>query len=238
MTERMGGCEGPEGSAEAYASCPMPTEEGLDPSTSDEGGLNADHEMQWLSARENLPLQAPSLDSQLFLSPPQGLGADLLGDPPSEPGEELSGEACEEMCIREAPEVSCRGRRHGLPPCGPLCPGATEQSLYEEDHYGQPWAGKDRLPSIVVEPSEGEVESGELRWPPETFSLLEEEGEDPDPDELFAEGEEALETGESGAGTKGETLFGIPSQAVWDPWEPLPGALGNLLGFLGNSSQN
>uniref|UniRef100_A0A671KK96 Protein LBH n=2 Tax=Sinocyclocheilus anshuiensis TaxID=1608454 RepID=A0A671KK96_9TELE len=26
---------------------------------------------------------------------------------------------------------------------------------------------KDRLPSIVVEPTEGEVESGELRWPPE-----------------------------------------------------------------------
>lgn len=25
---------------------------------------------------------------------------------------------------------------------------------------------KDRLPSIVVEPTEGEVESGELRWPP------------------------------------------------------------------------
>ncbi|KAM3594066.1 uncharacterized protein V6R79_001666 [Siganus canaliculatus] len=28
---------------------------------------------------------------------------------------------------------------------------------------------KDRLPSIVVEPTEGEVESGELRWPPEEF---------------------------------------------------------------------
>ncbi|KAI4804057.1 hypothetical protein KUCAC02_025701 [Chaenocephalus aceratus] len=30
---------------------------------------------------------------------------------------------------------------------------------------------KDRLPSIVVEPTEGEVESGELRWPPEEFLI-------------------------------------------------------------------
>uniref|UniRef100_A0A3B1J4S5 Protein LBH n=1 Tax=Astyanax mexicanus TaxID=7994 RepID=A0A3B1J4S5_ASTMX len=28
---------------------------------------------------------------------------------------------------------------------------------------------KDRLPSIVVEPTDGEVESGELRWPPKEF---------------------------------------------------------------------
>ncbi|XP_053568614.1 protein LBH [Bombina bombina] len=34
---------------------------------------------------------------------------------------------------------------------------------------------KDRLPSIVVEPTEGDVESGELRWPPEEF-LVEEDG--------------------------------------------------------------
>uniref|UniRef100_A0A8C1SMW7 Protein LBH n=1 Tax=Cyprinus carpio TaxID=7962 RepID=A0A8C1SMW7_CYPCA len=34
---------------------------------------------------------------------------------------------------------------------------------------------KDRLPSIVVEPTEGEVESGELRWPPEEFLVSEEE---------------------------------------------------------------
>lgn len=32
---------------------------------------------------------------------------------------------------------------------------------------------KDRLPSIVVEPTEGEVESGELRWPPEEFLVSE-----------------------------------------------------------------
>ncbi|XP_074144356.1 protein LBH isoform X2 [Sminthopsis crassicaudata] len=36
---------------------------------------------------------------------------------------------------------------------------------------------KDRLPSIVVEPTEGEVESGELRWPPEEFLVQEDEQE-------------------------------------------------------------
>lgn len=34
-----------------------------------------------------------------------------------------------------------------------------------------------RLPSIVVEPTEsGEVESGELRWPPEDLKSAEEKG--------------------------------------------------------------
>ncbi|KAG9347330.1 hypothetical protein JZ751_004897, partial [Albula glossodonta] len=37
---------------------------------------------------------------------------------------------------------------------------------------------KDRLPSIVVEPTEGEVESGELRWPPEDFLVSEEDEEE------------------------------------------------------------
>ncbi|XP_072847236.1 protein LBH isoform X2 [Pogona vitticeps] len=36
---------------------------------------------------------------------------------------------------------------------------------------------KDRLPSIVVEPTDGDVESGELRWPPEEFLVQEEEEE-------------------------------------------------------------
>ncbi|XP_008308418.1 protein LBH [Cynoglossus semilaevis] len=39
---------------------------------------------------------------------------------------------------------------------------------------------KDRLPSIVVEPTDGEVESGELRWPPEEFLVSEEEEEEED----------------------------------------------------------
>ncbi|XP_048842423.1 protein LBH-like isoform X2 [Brienomyrus brachyistius] len=37
---------------------------------------------------------------------------------------------------------------------------------------------QDCLPSIVVEPTEGEVESGELRWPPEDFLLAEESKEE------------------------------------------------------------
>lgn len=37
---------------------------------------------------------------------------------------------------------------------------------------------KDRLPSIVVEPTEGDVESGELRWPPEEFVVDEKEASD------------------------------------------------------------
>lgn len=35
----------------------------------------------------------------------------------------------------------------------------------------------------MVEPTEGEVESGELRWPPEEFLVSEEEEEDDDEDE-------------------------------------------------------
>nr|XP_020469720.1 protein LBH isoform X1 [Monopterus albus] len=42
---------------------------------------------------------------------------------------------------------------------------------------------KDRLPSIVVEPTEGEVESGELRWPPEEFLVSEEEEEEEEEEE-------------------------------------------------------
>lgn len=42
---------------------------------------------------------------------------------------------------------------------------------------------KDRLPSIVVEPTDGEVESGELRWPPEEFLVSEEEDEDEEEEE-------------------------------------------------------
>lgn len=37
---------------------------------------------------------------------------------------------------------------------------------------------KDRLPSIVVEATEGDVESGELRWPPEEFLVCQDEDDD------------------------------------------------------------
>uniref|UniRef100_A0A8C0JBB3 LBH domain-containing protein n=1 Tax=Chelonoidis abingdonii TaxID=106734 RepID=A0A8C0JBB3_CHEAB len=51
-----------------------------------------------------------------------------------------------------------------------------------------PVQGKARLPSIVVEPTEvGEVESGELRWPPDDFLLLEGEGALCPPDQPAAE---------------------------------------------------
>ncbi|XP_035466394.2 protein LBH isoform X2 [Scophthalmus maximus] len=48
---------------------------------------------------------------------------------------------------------------------------------------------KDRLPSIVVEPTEGEVESGELRWPPEEFLVSEEEEEEEEEDDDEDDGE-------------------------------------------------
>lgn len=50
-----------------------------------------------------------------------------------------------------------------------LSPDATPNSV-EHDHQ------KERLPSIVVEPTElSEVESGELRWPPENMDTEEDE---------------------------------------------------------------
>ncbi|NP_956814.1 protein LBH [Danio rerio] len=42
---------------------------------------------------------------------------------------------------------------------------------------------KERLPSIVVEATEGEVESGELRWPPEDFLITEEKEEEEEEEE-------------------------------------------------------
>uniref|UniRef100_A0A674JCG8 LBH domain-containing protein n=1 Tax=Terrapene triunguis TaxID=2587831 RepID=A0A674JCG8_9SAUR len=62
-------------------------------------------------------------------------------------------------------------------------PHSTDQEMQWLSEVGRsliqtdPVQGKARLPSIVVEPTEtGEVESGELRWPPDDFLLL--EGED------------------------------------------------------------
>lgn len=50
-----------------------------------------------------------------------------------------------------------------------LSPNAILNNL---DHSQE----KERLPSIVVEPTElSEVESGELRWPPETMDMEEDE---------------------------------------------------------------
>ncbi|XP_028294183.1 protein LBH-like [Gouania willdenowi] len=45
--------------------------------------------------------------------------------------------------------------------------GDDQDSIYPETHERYPKLSK-RLPSIVVEPTDGsEVESGELRWPPD-----------------------------------------------------------------------
>ncbi|CAI5798196.1 Hypothetical predicted protein [Podarcis lilfordi] len=140
---------------------------------------------------------------KLFLSPPQGLGADPFRGSPSESCGDLPGETyeemsrdplelpCEEMCVRAAP---CGGQCPESP-CEELCEsvfkGPASRRLYEEERYVETWSGKARLPSIVVEPIEvGDVESGELRWPPD-FTLLEEAEED----ELFADGEEDLGAG-------------------------------------------
>lgn len=46
--------------------------------------------------------------------------------------------------------------------------------IFPESHERHPKLSK-RLPSIVVEPTEsGEVESGELRWPPDDISPTDE----------------------------------------------------------------
>ncbi|XP_077180707.1 LBH domain-containing protein 1 isoform X2 [Paroedura picta] len=203
MTEMMRGCEGPETATEACAPCQTPAGnlECCVRATPDGTGLSADQEMQWISARGDSPLRAPSLNSQLFLSPPQGLGADPFRGPPLEPCEGLPGEPPNEMC-RESGGLACEemcGR-------GPSCKGScwelsceelhddmnkgSSRCLYEDPYESgpeSPAGRKNRLPSIVVEPIEvGDVESGELRWPPEDLSLLEE----PEQDELFVEGEE------------------------------------------------
>ncbi|XP_053133677.1 proline-, glutamic acid- and leucine-rich protein 1-like [Hemicordylus capensis] len=193
MAERMRGCESPEMPAEGGAPCQMPPggREPHHPAASDGAGPNADQEMQWVSAREeeeeSLP-GAPALHSQLFLRPPQGLGAEaFFRGPPAEPCEEMS---------RDPAELPGQAAGTGGGGGGPPCPGPCEGRC--RDFYGgEPWPGKARLPSIVVEPSEGDddVESGELRWPPDEFSLLEEEEEEEEEDDdLFAEGLSSFES--------------------------------------------
>ncbi|POI34120.1 hypothetical protein CIB84_002127 [Bambusicola thoracicus] len=58
----------------------------------------------------------------------------------------------------------------------------TREPVMEEFALGQPpeeegGPSSQRLPSIVVEPTEsGEVESGELRWPPDDLKSAEDKG--------------------------------------------------------------
>ncbi|XP_062406921.1 protein LBH [Sardina pilchardus] len=59
--------------------------------------------------------------------------------------------------------------------------------IFPDSHERFPKLTK-RLPSIVVEPTEGgEVESGELRWPPDEMSSGDEEPQEPS---VHAAGEE------------------------------------------------
>ncbi|EDL38405.1 limb-bud and heart, isoform CRA_a, partial [Mus musculus] len=57
-----------------------------------------------------------------------------------------------------------------------FCPPSTAKQIFPDpSDFDRCCKLKDRLPSIVVEPTEGEVESGELRWPPEEFLVQEDE---------------------------------------------------------------
>ncbi|XP_030628644.1 protein LBH [Chanos chanos] len=55
---------------------------------------------------------------------------------------------------------------------------------------------KDRLPSIVVEPTDGEVESGELRWPPEEFLVSEEDEDDDEEEDEVEENDGNIQNGQ------------------------------------------
>ncbi|XP_062379075.1 protein LBH [Sardina pilchardus] len=59
----------------------------------------------------------------------------------------------------------------------PTKAGLTFQIFPDPSDFERCCKLKDRLPSIVVEATEGDVESGELRWPPEEF-LIPQEQED------------------------------------------------------------
>lgn len=57
-----------------------------------------------------------------------------------------------------------------------IFPDPVEIVLGPEASLNSPDRGKERLPSIVVEPTEvSEVESGELRWPPENIEIEDDE---------------------------------------------------------------
>uniref|UniRef100_A0A3B4X2F8 LBH domain-containing protein n=1 Tax=Seriola lalandi dorsalis TaxID=1841481 RepID=A0A3B4X2F8_SERLL len=101
----------------------------------------------------------------------------------------------------------------------------TSLNSLDQDH------GKERLPSIVVEPTEvSEVESGELRWPPENMDMEEDE------EDLFLEqcippaniadwGDEEEEDEETSVilnQQQGLTLIDLQSDAFRDDTPTLP----------------
>ncbi|XP_074861567.1 uncharacterized protein LOC142019081 [Carettochelys insculpta] len=170
--------------------------------TSGQTGLllphSTDQEMQWLpeAGRSPTQLKLPA-QSQCFLEPcemgsegprvlykgpPEELCEAMCEDPPQEPCDM----PCVELCERTPPWEL--GRDPLTEPCEGLCEKMSKDPPPQkpgEDPPGVPGQGKARLPSIVVEATEmGEVESGELRWPPDDFLLLERE------DELFTDEDE------------------------------------------------
>ncbi|XP_025037969.1 LBH domain-containing protein 1 isoform X2 [Pelodiscus sinensis] len=150
---------------------------------------STDQEMQWLPevGRSLIQAEPPALRQfspelcemgRLCKTPPEEMCEAMFEDPPREP--------CVELCEDTPPWELCR---ESLPePCEGLCEEMCKDPPPWkpcEGSFGSPMQGKARLPSIVVEPTEvGEVESGELRWPPDDFLL--QEGED----ELFTDEEE------------------------------------------------
>uniref|UniRef100_A0ACB8G7L4 Uncharacterized protein n=1 Tax=Sphaerodactylus townsendi TaxID=933632 RepID=A0ACB8G7L4_9SAUR len=72
MTEMMRGCEGPETPTEACAPCQTSAEnlECCNQAIPDGTGTSSDQEMQWISARSDSPLRAPSLNNQVRLDCP------------------------------------------------------------------------------------------------------------------------------------------------------------------------
>ncbi|KAF5898490.1 protein LBH-like isoform X1 [Clarias magur] len=75
-------------------------------------------------------------------------------------------------------EVPLQKQRERVP--FQIFPDPVEVVLGTEGTLGSVLQGKERLPSIVVDPTDiSEVESGELRWPPEN--------EDSEDEDLFLE---------------------------------------------------
>ncbi|XP_043539639.1 uncharacterized protein LOC122544465 [Chiloscyllium plagiosum] len=123
----------------------------------------------------------------------------------SDRGVSVSSCCCCCCCLSVHPAACLELRTVTVSPCGPCeqsvtmtdvminsCKASAEEMGLKHDDNRLPfqifpdpcdsYEGqcklKDRLPSIVVEPTDvSEVESGELRWPPEEFLMAEQGGE-------------------------------------------------------------
>lgn len=83
--------------------------------------------------------------------------------------------------------------------------GGDQATIFPDTHERYPKLSK-RLPSIVVEPTDGsEVESGELRWPPDDPSSADTQTERKRMDEQTEEEEQSSEGG-------GEEASGVEMQ--------------------------